>query len=273
MNRQLFSIFKKYPRLITAISQKQDGSMKLSDNPLVMKQNLKNREKFLEKIGISPSSLVSARLTHSNKVKLVSNKNKGEIITGVDGLITGEKNLPLSITIADCPPIFLYDPQKEIIGLVHAGWRGLANNILVASIRKMIDNFDCAPEDILAAIGPSICQKHYEVGDEVAEGFKPFPRAIKRDNKKMFLDLKKTVQLQLFNLGLKKENTETSPECTYELPEKYFSYRRDLPRITYPLKNISAANSEKDKKPQQIAQGKPRETEAMMAVFGMKVIR
>lgn len=88
------------------------------------------------------------------------------------------------------------------------------------------------PSNVLAGIGPGISQCHFEVGEEVLEKFKEFmsEKMIRRDGK-TFLDLKKIVQLQLLNLGLKKENIEINPDCTYCLPDKYFSYRRDRPKV------------------------------------------
>ena len=232
MRNSLFSIFNKYQNLVIALSQKQDGSMKLSGDSLRDKEISENRKKFLNKLGVDSNSLVSANLIHANTIQTVTTQDAGKIIAKTDGLLTKDKNLFLSITVADCLPIFLYDFEKEVIGLIHGGWRSLAQNILYSTIEKLINDFNSKPGSILAGIGPGISQCHYEAKEDVVAKFKSFPSHIfiKR-NGKIFLDLKKIAEFQLLNSGVKKENIEINSECTYCLPDKYFSYRKDKPDI------------------------------------------
>ena len=229
----MFSIFDDYKNLVVALSEREDGPMKLSGNDLKDKAIIKNRKRFLNKLGIDIDSVVSAGLGHTNTVKIVTTQNRGELILKTDGLATNEKNLFLSVTVADCLPIFLYDPEKEVVALIHGGWRNLAQNILASAAREFINNFGSRPETILAGIGPGISQCHFEVKEDVSVKFQQFlPETLKIKNGKMFLDLKKIVKLQLLNLGLKEKNIEINPECTFCLIDKYFSYRRDHP--TFP---------------------------------------
>jgi YfiH family protein len=224
----MFSIFEKYPEIIAIVSTKEDGTMKFNGNLLCDRDVRKNREKFLENYGIEEKLTVMADLVHGNNIKVVSVKEAGKAVEKIDGLITADKNLFLTITVADCLPIFIFDWKKGIIGLVHAGWRGLAKNILSSAVKKMAENFESSPEDILAAIGPGISRCHFEVKQDVLEKFKDFlPEVLLERNKKSFLDLKKIAKIQLINLGLKEENIETSPECAFCLSDKYFSFRRD----------------------------------------------
>jgi hypothetical protein len=181
---------------------------------------------------------------HGKEIKIVSAADGGKVIAGVDGLLTREKNVFLSVTVADCLPIFLYEPKKQIIGILHAGWRGLEKNIISIAADKMRNELACVPENILAGIGPAICQKHFEVGEEVAKKFKDYPEAVLDEDEKIFLDLKRVAETQLINAGVKRENIEISRECVFELPDKYFSHRRD----------------------------KLKEVEAVMAVIGIKNI-
>ncbi|PIW93560.1 MAG: peptidoglycan editing factor PgeF [Candidatus Moranbacteria bacterium CG_4_8_14_3_um_filter_43_15] len=238
-----FDLFKKYGNLFTAFSQKNNGSMKLSDNSELAEKITPNRNNYFLKNNTDSAKVVSAGIVHGSKVAIVDEKDCGKIVLGTDGLLSQEKNLFLSITSADCLPIFLFDPKNKVIGIIHAGWRSLAENILTNAVEK-IKKLGGAPEDILVGIGPAICQKHYEVGPEVAEKFSEYPSAILKENNKIFLDLKKIAQLQLLDLRLKNENIEISPECNFELPKKYFSARRD----------------------------KKKEIETMIAVIGMKNI-
>jgi len=250
MKSSLFSIFNNYPNLICDISGKKDGAMSSPgflvgkfDNPKIAE----NRKNFFRKMrtsptartlipsetGITPESVVTVGSLHNSNVKMVSRKDTGKIIKDIDGLLTNEKNLFLSLTVADCLPVYLYDPRKEVVGLLHGGWKGVAKDILVGAVEKISANFGSCAEDILVAIGPGISQCHFEIKEDVLVNFSPFllkKTLIKRD-KKMFLDLKKIVQIQLLGLGLKKENIEISPDCTFCLHDKYFSYRREKSEI------------------------------------------
>ncbi len=216
--------------------------MKLTNIPSFAGKISQNRNSYFKKNNIDSKKIVSAEIVHESKISIVSNADSGKIISGTDGLITLDKGVYLAITSADCLPIFLFEPKKEITGVVHAGWRSLEKNILANAIKK-IENLGGRPEDILVGIGPAICQKHYEVGVKVADSFKPLRNSVSKSaNGKVYLNIKKIAELQLLSLALKKENVEISPECTFELPEKYFSARRD----------------------------KPKEIKAMIAVIGMR---
>lgn len=224
----MFSIFKNYSNLILALSQRKDGDMRLKGESFIEDQKvLLNRKKFLEKMGIALEDTVAIKCVHGNKVKIVTERDKGKVLYGVDGLITKSKNLFLTQTVADCLPIFIYDPKREIISLIHAGWRGLANNILSVAIKQLIKKFKSKPTQILVGIGPGICQRHFEVKSDVAEKFKSFKSAFFKKEGKIFLDLKEVAKLNLINLGIKKEKIEISQECTFCLKRKYFSFRRE----------------------------------------------
>ncbi len=202
--------------------------MKLTDNSQNNKEARKNRSKFLKKIGVKNNLVASAELIHGNNVVIVSESDAGNVIRKTDGLITAKENLFLSITVADCLPIFVYEPQKEIIGLVHAGWRGLSENILPITVKKIINNFGSLPKDILIGIGPGISQCHFEVKEDLLKNFESYlPTALLMREGRNFLDLKKIAEIQLINSGIKEKNIEVSSECTFCLKNKYFSFRRD----------------------------------------------
>ncbi len=90
----------------------------------------RNRAKFLCSIGVDSERTVTARLTHSNKIAVVTPHDKGKIIDSVDALATKSNDVFLTITFSDCLPIFIFDPINRAVALVHAGWRGLAGGIL-----------------------------------------------------------------------------------------------------------------------------------------------
>ena len=236
----MFDIFDTHPELLVAMSEKKDGNLTLGDTDEEIMQ--KNRSKFLERIGIESKNVVSADLVHGNNVQVVLRRDRAAIIPETDGLLTNEQDVYVSITAADCLPVFFYDLRKNVAGLAHAGWRGLAKSILPNIVDTMAREFGSSPEDIIVGIGPGIGDCHYDVKEDVAKQFEDFPSAIRNAGKKQFLDLKKIASFQLRDVGILKKNIEIHPACTYCKKSTYFSYRRT----------------------------KPEPIQAMMAVIGMR---
>ena len=123
------------------------------------------------------SHFVLSDQKHTTNIRIVTKEDAGKGITkekdycGVDGLITNERGIVLSTFFADCVPLFFVDPKKKVIALVHSGWRGTVDKIGEKTVHLLCNEFGCEREDILAAIGPSICRDCYEVGEEVAYAF------------------------------------------------------------------------------------------------------
>src|SRR4029077_11029364 len=86
-------------------------------------------------------------------------------------LVTDQPGVALFATYADCYPIVLWDPEKRVAGLVHAGWRGTRSGVAEAAVTFMRDEYGC--RHVRAGIGPGICSRCYEVGEEVASQFDP----------------------------------------------------------------------------------------------------
>lgn len=223
----------KYKNLVWGVSEKSDGNMKFNgdeDDNLVAK----NRKQFFTKFRVDYNKVVSADLQNRDNIKVADGGDAGEFIKNTDGLVTDEKNLFLTITVADCLPIYFFDSKKEVVGLVHIGWREAKKNIVSEMIKLMIKNFSSNPEDILIYIGPHIQKCHFEVRDDMINKFKEYKNAvIERDNK-VFINLSEVVTMQLLEVGILSKNIEISQECTYCSENKYFSYRRDK------LKNLEA---------------------------------
>lgn len=141
-----------------------------------------------------------------------------------DACYTQLQHISLNIVVADCVPILLYDRKKKIVWVVHAGWRGSSEKILKKTLEALIEKYACDMKDIILFFGPSICWKCYEVGGEVAEYF---PKSIMQAWEKYFLDLRTENLMQALECWILRENIEISQECTFELPQTYFSYRRE----------------------------------------------
>jgi len=186
---------------------------------------------------------------HTDKVLVLDYDLEPKI---ADAVVTNRKGILLGVQVADCVPILLYDVQKGAAGAVHAGWRGTASGILKKTIKAMADRFYSLPRDILIAMGPGIrwcCYNvEYEVIKAVANAtevkkIKSSEDRRKEDNfqllsfstsqsffykkkgEKYCLDLPTANKYQALSSGVPLENIWMSNECTFCLPEKYYSYR------------------------------------------------
>lgn len=226
----VFSSFKKTGDLLIAISQREDGNMKAYYKNGIDKKAIINREGFLNKLGLSESLIVSVKSIHGSRVEIVSENNRGNFIDNTDGLITNKKNVFLSITVADCLPVMIFDPVKKVIALLHCGWKGLEKGIIETAINKIKNSFNVNTKNLVAYIGPGIGSCHYEVKKDFLTKFKSCPVVIKKSGDQYFMDLKLLAKLQLEQCGLKSRNIEISPVCTYCQSGKYFSHRKDRSR-------------------------------------------
>lgn len=213
--------------LFAQMSLRADGSMKVTDDTVLNKQIERNRDNFLRKLSIKPRSVISADLIHGNTTEIVTKEKGGQFIPKTDGLITSEKGVYLSITVADCLPIVIFHPGKEILCLLHAGWRGLESKIIDKALATLQGTYKIDSAELLVGIGPAIGPCHYEVNRELAEKFSQYSDATLERDLKVFLKLKKIAQRQLMELGVQDSNIKTSDICTYCQSDTYFSHRKD----------------------------------------------
>ena len=162
---------------------------------------------------------------HSNIVNILDdnyqNKTKG------DALITNKKNIPLVIKTADCIPILLYDKKNKVIALIHSGWKGTLNNIVIDTLNIMKDKYNSQKEDISAYLYPAIRKCHFEVEIDVYNQFKNKINNIEKYTQKK--DIKYYIDLEQLVIDNLKQNNITniydSKICTYCNHDKYHSYR------------------------------------------------
>ncbi len=221
----MFKIFKKYRRLKYGISEKKHGKIELGDVAFLERKNF---HAYFKKIKIDPRKTVSALQSHSNRVAVVNQNSLTHSVVNVDALVCEHPDIFLTITVADCLPIYFFDPRLNKIALSHSGWRGSVKNIVFETVKAMRSN----PKDLLVAVGPGIGACHFEIQSDVLKNFSSYPEFVIKKNKKIFVNLRKIILKQLRILGTPKENVEISKECTYCLPDRYFSYRRDKPKVT-----------------------------------------
>ena len=178
--------------------------------------------------------LVSLRQVHGDRVVIFDgNIQRVEEVWREEGdsLITRSPGFALGVFTADCLPIFLYDPQREAIGLVHAGWRGTSRGVTAKAVEKMEAAFLCRSADIRAAMGPCIGPCCYEVDRPVQEAFVEagFPwDSISHPRKegKWSLDLHLANYLLLKDAGVREENIKILKLCTSCNGEILYSYRK-----------------------------------------------
>ena len=199
---------------------------------------LRNREAFAEAICVDASRFTTCQQVHGSKVVLVTEELTGSgakdfvnTIADTDALITNLPDVPLLLFYADCVPVLLADVETGAIGLAHAGWRGTVANIGAKTLAAMVEAFGTKPENVLAAIGPSIGACCYEVDDFVrdqASGYEEFFAA--KGGGKYQLDLWGMNAKQLQETGVPAENVVVAEVCTNDNVDLFCSYRAEQGR-------------------------------------------
>lgn len=205
------------------------------DNPQHVMENYRRMSAALE---VDMEKMVLTCQTHTTNVRLVTEEDAGKGIIkernyeAVDGLVTNIPGITLVTFYADCVPLYFLDPVNKAIGLSHSGWRGTVGRMGKITIDRMTEAFGSRPDQVLACIGPSICQNCYEIGEEVAEEFrKSFPEShwndllLKKPNGKYQLDLWRANEIVLLEAGVRQENLQVTDICTHCNSDYLFSHR------------------------------------------------
>lgn len=220
------SLLSKIPGLIHGISTKisvNESNFNLSNSFDKVDKTIElNRKLFFDSLGIPKDRTVFQKQVHSDKFYYATEPG---IIDSNDALITNKPNLFLVVTIADCIPILFYDVENKIAGVVHAGWRGTTSAILKKTVTYAIEELKMNIQKTYFYFGPSICQKCFEVDEDVAKYFELKYIGIKE--KKFLIDLLAVNRDYLLSLGARKEYIQISKLCTYEASNLLHSYRRD----------------------------------------------
>lgn len=199
-----------------------------------IKENLQSIYDFLD---IKPSILYNGFQTHSKNIAVVENLQQGlenqfgRYFPDTDGLITDKENTALITRFADCTPIILYDPIKEVHANIHSGWKGTLQRIGANAINIMKNRYNSNPSDIISIIGPTIGKDEFEVEDDVKDLFdKEFGYIeniiMNKDEIKSLIDLQKINKNILIENGIVEDNI-----IIVDLPtlsnDILHSYRRD----------------------------------------------
>ena len=206
-----YSFFFETKQLVACISHRDHNY-----------SNTVYRKKFVSSLFLRDRLIISPNQTHSNNVVIAkSNRN----YYNVDGLISLNKNIVLTLLVADCAPLYIFNNKSNDFALIHSGWKGTVNNIAGNSIDLMKKNGNYL-RDLKFVIGPSIGGCCYEVGRDVFESIDSNYYQIINE-KKAKLNLKKIICDQIINFGINKKNILIDQDCTFCEHKQYFSYRKE----------------------------------------------
>ena len=217
------TVFSKKLKQFTGISHaffgKKHGncSRYAADEKSHANKNLEIAKKF-----IGASKIITLKQTHSNICIEITKNSESDV--EADAMVTNIKSIAIGILTADCAPILFYDPEENVVGAAHAGWRGAVSGIIESTVRKM-ESFDSNPKNIIAAIGPCIGKNNYEIDEEFMRNFQGKGDCFCLLNRKMHFDLSKFCCKKLIECGLQEENIDALNIDTYADNENYFSYR------------------------------------------------
>ena len=227
-----FGLLSEEKGLLHFVSSGENGER--SDLSFANPDALKNRQLLAKAVGFEMGQLTLGEQTHSTHVTVVRAEERGRggcdnlsRFPDTDALVTAEKGICLMVLTADCVPVLLYDPVCRVIAAVHAGWKGTVGKIVVRTLEVMRKEWGCRPENILAAIGPSIGKCCFEVGDEVAARFmeQGFPGVVSQNGDSLHVDLWKANEIQLLSEGIREFHIESAHVCTRCHAHTFFSYR------------------------------------------------
>ena len=221
------------------VSKEHLYSMNLSFARGDREENVReNFQRIAHAVGFEAEKMVFTHQTHTTNVRKVTEEDWGKGFSkerdysDVDGLISNVPQTVLTTFYADCVPIYLVDPVKKAIGLCHSGWRGTVGRISQVTIARMQKEYDSDPKDILAAVGPSICQNCYEVSGDVIEQFQDSFHEkywkelfYQKENGKYQLNLWKANEILLEEAGITKEHISVTDICTCCNPQLLYSHR------------------------------------------------
>jgi YfiH family protein len=188
-----------------------------------------NHRRALGVLGLRPGGVVSPHQVHGARVGVVGRTHLGAVQPATDALVTAGSSVPLLMRFGDCAPVLLCDPVRRVIGMAHAGWRGVVAGSVGATVRTMVDQLGCAPADIWAGIGPTIGPCCYEVGSGVVGAVEaacpPGTDVVRRVNGRAHLDLPTIVRAHLRAVDV--ERIEDAGLCTACRVDEFFSHRAE----------------------------------------------
>ena len=188
------------PRVAHGFVVRQEGIETTTDREATLERLRGGFDAGIRQTGMDPTRLATAEQVHGGAVAQVS---EGGEISGVDGLVTNVVGLALGIVVADCCAVYLVDPERRAIGLVHSGKKGTEAGISVEAIRLMGEAFGTRAADLVVRLSPCIHPPAYEV------------------------DISADIREQLLAVGVSPGSIHDDGVCTTSDLERYYSYRAE----------------------------------------------
>lgn len=225
-------IFNQFPRLAAAESTRHGGvspapfaSLNLGKSTADAPENVaENRRRFCAALGFEPGQMAWSHQTHDDQILHVAAPGGA---AGFDAMVTSGRGILLTVSVADCTPILIFDAKTEAVAAVHAGWRGTAAGLVFKTLRHMAGAFGTRPADCFAYVGTCIDECSFEVGEDVAAHFADDFKRFDAGRGKFFVDLKQANAAQLLDFGLPPAHLEISPYSTVLDNADYFSHRAE----------------------------------------------
>lgn len=219
---QIFEAFAE----VTAAMSLIDSAVKADNSQLPVKLTTEataadNRSKLAQEMGFAPDHLVIPTQVHGDTVLEVKD---GYQKTAGDALMTNQPGWLLGVTVADCAPILMFDPKKQVVAAVHSGWRGTALNIANVTVNELFATYGSLPQNLRAWIGPCGDKCCYQIQSDVADKFDDKYLTAQPDGSFLFNN-KACVYDQLIEAGLQPNMIEVDGACTIH-DERFFSARR-----------------------------------------------
>lgn len=193
-----------------------------------------NRMLSFQAMGCAPESIFDVWQIHSADVVCArAPRPQDESYRQADIILTDQPDVTLFMRFADCVPIMIHDPRKEVVGLAHAGWMGTLRGVVNATVEALRKNYGSSPADLVAGIGPSICPDHYEIGaDVILQVMQKYgdesQLVLKSQHGKIHFNLWEANRLALERAGV--GSIEVSGICTACHTEDWFSHRAEKGR-------------------------------------------
>ncbi|NLE44332.1 MAG: peptidoglycan editing factor PgeF [Chloroflexi bacterium] len=198
----------------------------VGDDPAAVDEN---HARALGLFALDASRVVSCHQVHGARVAVVGIEHLGFVAPATDALVTQEPGVALLQRFADCAPVVFYDSVRRVLGLAHAGWRGVARGVVHATVRTMVEVCGCSPRSIWAGIGPAIGPCCFEVGPEVEEAVcgacDGDVKVSHRSDGRIVLDLPAAISAQLRACGVRA--VESSGLCTACRVDRFYSHRAE----------------------------------------------
>ena len=172
-----------------------------NDRALTVARLKPSHQQVVKELGFTWNQLHLAEQVHGGDIQVVEIGSEAKVWQNVDGLITADRDILLGIYVADCGAVYMSDPVKNVIALLHSGKKGTEADITGKAIRMMKERYGSDPRDILVALAPCVRPPVYEI------------------------DFAQDIYQQALTAGVRKENFQDSKICTSSDLKRYYSYR------------------------------------------------